>query len=193
MIETPRLLLRCAGEASAAAVADYQRRNREFLRPFEPTHGADYYTLWYWTRWLAEERQEEADGHSRRFFLSPRETPARVIGLVSLTNVVRGAFLSCFMGYKLDAEYLNRGLMTEAVGAAVRWAFDDMGLHRIEANIMPRNARSARVAEKCGFVCEGVSRRYLKIDGRWEDHAHWVCLNPAMEEEKDSNEEEMGR
>jgi ribosomal-protein-alanine N-acetyltransferase len=72
--------------------------------------------------------------------------------------------------------------MTEALERAISFAFEDMRLHRIEANIMPKNARSIRVVEKLGFVNEGLSRKYLKIAGSWEDHIHYVLLNPSEEE-----------
>lgn len=71
--------------------------------------------------------------------------------------------------------------MTEAVEAVVNHAFQELHLHRIEANIMPRNRASLRVVEKLGFRNEGVSREYLKINGKWEDHIHMVLLNEEME------------
>lgn len=96
------------------------------------------------------------------------------MGLVGLNNLVRGAFQSCFLGYKLDGGLLRRGYMTEAVEEAVRIAFTVLGLHRIEANIMPRNTASLGVARKAGFQEEGLAVRYLRINGVWEDHIHMV-------------------
>ena len=66
--------------------------------------------------------------------------------------------------------------MTEAVRAAADIAFTDLDLHRIEANIMPRNGASLRVAEKAGFYHEGLALKYLRINGVWEDHIHMVLL-----------------
>ena len=79
-------------------------------------------------------------------------TAGQIIGTVGLNNIVRGCFHSCFLGYKLDQDFLNRGYMTEAVRAAVDYAFGPLALHRVEANIMPHNQASLRVAEKCGFL-----------------------------------------
>jgi [ribosomal protein S5]-alanine N-acetyltransferase len=90
---------------------------------------------------------------------------------------MRGAFLSCFLGYKLDGQEINQGYMTEALKKGTEIMFQDFGLHRIEANIMPKNIRSLRVAEKAGFYNEGLSRKYLNINGKWEDHIHMVLLN----------------
>ena len=87
---------------------------------------------------------------------------------------MRGAFQSCFLSYKLDMDLCGRGYMTEAVEEAVRIAFTVLGLHRIEANIMPRNTASLGVARKAGFQEEGLAVRYLRINGVWEDHIHMV-------------------
>lgn len=89
-----------------------------------------------------------------------------------------GAFRSCFVGYKLDKDYLNCGYMTQAVALLCDYAFSQLKLHRIEGNVMPRNQASLRVLEKNGFVNEGLSRKYLNINGVWEDHIHMVKLGP---------------
>jgi ribosomal-protein-alanine N-acetyltransferase len=105
-----------------------------------------------------------------------------VIGFASLSNIVRGAFQSCHLGYEMHHEHLNRGYVTEAIRALVfDIAFGPLKLHRVEANVMPRNVRSMRVLEKLGFTDEGLSRRYLRINGAWEDHRRFVVLNDALE------------
>ena len=103
------------------------------------------------------------------------------IGFINFSNIVRGAFQSCHLGYATDHAEINRGVMTEALKRAIAFAFDELKLHRVEANIMPKNTRSIRVVEKLGFVNEGLSRKYLKINGVWEDHIHFVRLNDALE------------
>ena len=75
---------------------------------------------------------------------------------------------------------LNRGYITEALRCAIEYAFAQLKLHRIEANIIPRNARSRRVVEKLGFEPEGLARKYLKINGVWEDHLHFVIFNDLV-------------
>lgn len=181
MLETARLLLLSTDQVTPQAMADYQRRNRDFLTPYESLHTPDYYTVDYWRDTLAEYRAEEAESRACRYFIFPKQEPALLIGYISLTAIVRGAFHSCFMGYKLDEGHINQGYMSEAVSVVTRDAFTRLRLHRIEANIMPWNKRSQRVAEKCGFTCEGLSPRYLLINGKWEDHLHWVLLNEEME------------
>ena len=114
------------------------------------------------------------------FYLFLQQAPQRLIGSIALSNIVWGCFLSCFLGYKLDGDYTNNGYMTQAIKAVSRYAFDTLCLHRIEANVIPRNLSSRRVLEKCGFHNEGLSKSYLKINGVWEDHIHMVLLNDAV-------------
>ncbi|MFQ8831961.1 MAG: GNAT family N-acetyltransferase [Ruthenibacterium lactatiformans] len=115
--------------------------------------------------------------HGRALYLALKDVPGRVIGSVALNNIVRGAFQSCFLGYKLDGALCGRGYMTQAVEACTRFAFGPAALHRVEANVLPRNTASLRVLEKCGYRPEGLARRYLRINGAWEDHIHMVRLN----------------
>lgn len=164
----------------ADAVTGYYRRNREFLKPFDPAREEAFFTIECQREILRAEEAARAAGTGFRFYIVPMGSPETVIGSIGLNNVVWGAFRSAFLGYKLDAAYLNRGYMTAAVGMAVRYAFDEVGLHRVEANVMPRNKPSLRVLEKNGFVNEGLSRYYLNINGVWEDHIHMVRINFAM-------------
>jgi len=98
----------------------------------------------------------------------------RVAGLFSLNEIVRGVFESAYAGWSVSADQTRRGLGTEGVGALLDLAFDEpptgLGLHRVQANIIPRNAASLRIAEKVGLRREGLALRYLRIAGRWEDH-----------------------
>ena len=106
----------------------------------------------------------------------------KVIGALTFSNIVKGVFLSCFLGYNLDKDEINMGYMTEAVKKGIEIMFQDYGLHRIEASIMPRNIRSLKVTQKLGFQEEGLSPQYLKINGKWEDHLHMVLLNHDINE-----------
>ena len=91
-------------------------------------------------------------------------------GAVNLSGIVRGVFENAYLGYWVDGARGGRGVATEAVRLAVLHAFDEAGLHRVQAAVIPRNAASVRVLEKVGFRAEGLALRYLRIAGRWEDH-----------------------
>ena len=175
--ETKRLLLLPADQSLAKMVVDYYCRNRNFFEPFDPQREADFFTADYQRRLLLQDEENRERGVGFRFYLVRREEPDQIIGMVALNNVVWGSFCSCFLGYKLDKDWLRRGLMSEAVNECVRIAFEELGLHRIEANIMPRNTASLGVVRRCGFAEEGLARKYLKINGVWEDHLHMVKLN----------------
>lgn len=164
----------------AGAVADYYRRNRAFLQPTDPPREDAFYTEAFQKDLLEKEVRSQQEGRGCRFYITPVDGPGKVIGFVALNNIVWGAFRSCFLGYALDKDCLRRGYMTGAVALAADYAFRCLGLHRIEANVMPRNVASLGVLEKNGFQGEGLSRAYLNINGVWEDHIHMVKLNDDL-------------
>ena len=99
-----------------------------------------------------------------------------IAGVVNLNEIVMGAFCSAYLGYYGTAAAAGRGLMREAVALAVRFAFDELGLHRLEANIQPGNTASLALVKSLGFRREGYSPRYLRIAGVWRDHERWALL-----------------
>lgn len=179
-LETTDLLLRPASLELAPQVLDYYLRNRKFLEPFEVKHEESFFTLAQQREGLKKDMEGAENHASARFYINQKADPDCIIGTVALNNIVWGCFESCYLGYKLDVGSLNRGYMTQAVTAVTRFAFETLHLHRIEANVMPRNRRSLRVLEKCGFREEGIARNYLKINGVWEDHIHIVRLNDIV-------------
>jgi ribosomal-protein-alanine N-acetyltransferase len=99
-----------------------------------------------------------------------------LVGVVNISEIVRGALWSGYLGYYVFRPYEGRGLMTEGLALVVRDAFRRLGLHRVEANIQPGNRASIRLVRRLGFRREGYSPRYLKIQGRWRDHERWALL-----------------
>lgn len=181
MIYTERLMLKSPHEVTGKEVSEYYIRNRQFLTPFQPIKEKGFYTEAYQEEFLKIQRKEWDEQSGFRFYICRKEQEKEIIGNISLSNIVRGGFWSCFIGCGLDERYVNHGYMTEATNRVVRFGFDELGLHRIEANIMPRNKPSRAVVKKCHFVEEGISKKYLKINGVWEDHLHYVILNEKME------------
>lgn len=103
----------------------------------------------------------------------------RVVGRITLNDIVRGAFQSCHLGYWLSAAANGRGLATAAVRDMIQVAFGELGLHRIQAGILLHNVRSQRVLERTGFVRFGVAPAYLNIAGQWQDHALYQIINES--------------
>lgn len=98
----------------------------------------------------------------------------RFVGEITLSGVTRGALQSGYVGYWIDESVAGQGLMPESVVTMLQYAFETQRLHRIEVNIIPRNAASRRVIEKLGVRSEGIAERYLEIDGAWEDHVRYA-------------------
>ena len=109
-------------------------------------------------------------------FLVVRSDDDQLAGVVNFSEIVRGVFMSAYLGYYAFAGMTGRGYMTEALALALDFAFRDAGLHRVEANVQPGNARSLALVERVGFAREGYSRRYVKIGGRWRDHVRLAIL-----------------
>lgn len=98
------------------------------------------------------------------------------MGACNLSQIFRGNLRQAFLGYWVGAAFSGQGYMTEALHLALRYAFKNLKLHRIEANIQPENEDSKRLAARTGFRLEGFSPRYLKVVGRWRDHERWaIC------------------
>lgn len=166
----PRVFLRRPTREDLAEFQALRLASRDFLAPWEatPPDGGDNFTPAYFERVLASQSDL-----NHRFLLCLVESGA-MIGALSLGNVVRGAFQSCYAGYWLGSAYAGQGYMTEALTLALRHAFEKLQLHRVEANIVPENAASKALVRKLGFRREGLARRYLCINGRWRDHEHWA-------------------
>jgi ribosomal-protein-alanine N-acetyltransferase len=98
------------------------------------------------------------------------------VGVVTLSEIIRGRLQQAFMGFYAFAPLTGRGLMTQGVRLTLRRAFDDLGLHRVEANVQPQNTRSLALVQRAGFRKEGFSPRYLFIAGAWRVHERWAAL-----------------
>jgi ribosomal-protein-alanine N-acetyltransferase len=178
LIETERLTLRLPQVADVPEVIRYYRENRDHLQPFSPTFAPDFLDEAVWLDQVRVRLHEYALGESFRSFLFPRSAPQTIVGNLNLTQVQRGFSQSCYLGYNLARAEQGKGYMTEAVKAAVDFAFDTLKLHRVAASYMPSNVRSGAVLERCGFQIEGHARAYLLINGRWEDHVMTAITNP---------------
>ncbi|WP_219468167.1 GNAT family N-acetyltransferase [Nonomuraea rhizosphaerae] len=118
------------------------------------------------------------DGTNLGFLICVRETGA-LAGMVNINSIIRGRYQGASLGYAAFTPSAGRGYMTDGLTAALRHAFTDLRLHRLEANIQPANKASLALVQRLGFRCEGLSPAYLYIDGAWRDHERWSITAPA--------------
>lgn len=169
---TPRLVLRPPRTGDVAEIRRLMRANHEHLKPWNPAPppGEDPSSITEVSKTVLRHRRDWKHGSSYIFMVAEREAPARFVGKIALNGVMRGAMWGAYLGYWMADDAQGKGLVTEGIGAVLDFAFGPANLHRIQAAIMPRNARSLRVIEKLGFRREGYAERYLQIAGNWEDH-----------------------
>ncbi|MGM9957518.1 MAG: GNAT family N-acetyltransferase [Peribacillus sp.] len=151
--------------------------NKEFFEPFSTNRSSNYYSLEKQKEIIITGEQKSKEDSSYHFgiFLN---TTHELIGTISLFHIIRGPLQSATMGYDLDQKNNGNGYTTEAAKMVVDYAFETLGLHRIEAGVMPHNIGSIRVLEKVGFHREGIAKQSVKIQGRWEDHQILAIINP---------------
>ena len=177
LFETPRLRAVLITESTAEQLSLYYTRNDEHLQPWEPLRPSGYHSLDAWTK----RRREFEDEHNKEIslrILALFPNQEKIVGACNFTNIARGPFQACNLGYSISKEHTGKGLMTEFVEGAINYVFKELDLHRVMANYMPGNTRSARVLEKLGFNKEGVAKSYLKIAGKWQDHVLTAKINP---------------
>lgn len=163
------LWLRPPQMSDYTAWAELRAASREHLAPWEPLWPRDELTRGGFRRRLRHYAREQREDLGYAFFILDDRTDV-LFGGLTLSNVRRGVTQAASLGYWLGAPFTKHGLMSEAVRATLPFAFDGLKLHRIEAASMPANTGSIGVLLRNGFTREGYARRYLKINGRWEDH-----------------------
>lgn len=174
-LTTRRCKLRLLRPDEADKMVAYYVENRRHLEPWEPVRASQFYTHNWWQQRLQQCWSEFEAGTSVCLAILSHDQ-RRVIGTCNFSQICRGVFQACYMGYSLDKRAEGQGLMVEAVTAALDHMFYHQGLHRVMANYMPSNLRSAALLERLGFEREGYARNYLQINGRWEDHVLTALL-----------------
>lgn len=169
-----RVLLRTLGEHDYDAWYEVRSRCRDWLVPWEPRPaGAPPVPedrASFTARCGARERERQlGGGYGFGIFVG-----SHLAGEITLSSIQRGPFQNAFIGYWVDRDRAGQGLAPEAVVVVLRFAFEELRLHRVEIAIVPRNRPSRRVVEKLQLRDEGVAVRFLEIDGRWEDHVRYA-------------------
>lgn len=171
----PGTYLRKPAQSDGREFVERVVASRGHLEPF--VFAAD--TVSAYRGWLARGRRADIE----QFLVCRRDDDA-IVGFVNLNNIVGGSLQSAAMGWAAFAPYLGQGHLTDGVGMVLEVAFTQLRLHRIEANIQPGNHRSRGLAVRAGFRLEGLSPRYLQIDGVWRDHERWAILEDEWREHR---------
>lgn len=166
-IQGDKISIRVLNSDDASILLDYYTRNKAFLSKFEPHRDEEFYTVEVQKQSLIENYKEFIKGEGAHFGIYKAD---KMIGRIRIYNIVHGVFKSAFIGYSMDEQYQGNGYMKEAVSLVVRYAYEELGLHRIEATTLVDNEKSQRVLRACGFNELGTCKEYLHINGKWRDH-----------------------
>ncbi len=182
-LDTPRLRVAHVRPGYESETVAFFTRNREHFARWDPPAPPDFYSVEFWERSVARSIDDFVHDRAVRFDLFDRtdERRDRVVGRIGFSQIFRGPFQSCILGYQIDAAYEGLGLMHEALDVAIAYMFDVKALHRIQANHLPDNARSAALLARLGFVREGLARDYLFIGNRWRDHVLNALTDPRYD------------
>ncbi len=182
-IETERLRIVVARPGLEEPLARFYRDNfAGHLDRWSPPMAGDKFGAAWWEDQLPVfQREFEAGTTARWVLLAPGGDPPEVAGTCNYTQIARGPFRACVLGYQVARRHEGKGLMREALEATLGYAFRELRLHRVMANYRPENVRSGRLLERLGFVREGYAREYLFIDGAWRDHVLTSKSNPHFD------------
>lgn len=162
---------------------EVRRVNREWLSPWEatrPSIDGDDPLLSYFAM-VRQANRDARDLRSLSLGIWLKQGDHQIfVGQITLGGLSFGAYRGGYIGYWVDRRFANKGITTRAVLALTQYGFQELKLHRIEINMRPENAASQRVAEKAGYIFEGIRNRYLHIDGDWRDHKIFVKENPEI-------------
>lgn len=168
-ISSNRLVLRLATVQDIPEIINYYCKNQAYLAPWQNLH-SEVFTAEYWHQQVIINLQEFQAERSLKLFIFKNTKPEEIIGNIGFHGILRGAAHFCYLGYTLAEKEQHQGYMHEALQAAINYVFTRLNLHRVMANYMPQNQRSANVLTKIGFVEEGYAKDYLYIHGQWQDH-----------------------
>ncbi len=168
-LRSDRVMLRAPAIGDFPQWAKLREDSRSFLAPWEPIWPADDLTKLAFRRRIRRYQREIRNGTGYPFFVFSPDGET-LLGGLTLSHVQRGVAQSAALGYWMGAPFAGKGHMSAAVRTVIAFGFDTLHLNRIEAACLPHNNPSMGLLEKVGFHREGYARKYLCIDGRWQDH-----------------------
>lgn len=176
-IETERLILRLPELDDVNEIIKYFIENKAHFAPFDPSKPEAFYTKEFWQDQVPRHVDGFLQDKEVRLFLFDKKNNKEVIGSLAFTQIARGPFQACYLGYGISLKNQAQNLMYEAVSASIEYAFNDLNIHRIMANHLPENGRSANLLKRLGFKTECIAKDYLKINGKWRDHVLNSLIN----------------
>lgn len=174
-ISTERLILRLPDFRDFAAWRDIREASRDFLTPWEPVWAEDALSRRAYTNRVIWANRSASNDTALPLFLFDR-AEERLVGGLSLNNILRGPSQSATIGYWIGKPYARQGYMREAINAVTHFAFTRLDLSRIQAGCLKENIPSRSLLESCGYKYEGVAQAYLQINGRWQNHVLYANL-----------------
>ncbi|MGN4127454.1 GNAT family N-acetyltransferase [Lysinibacillus sphaericus] len=177
-IQGGKCYVRTFQEKDAQNLSGLVSRNKYFWSTYEPLQRPEYYTVDAQYKKILESLYLMDSKREFSFGIYEQGTN-NLIGHIALYAVKRLPYSSAFVGYAMDEIYIGKGIVTEAVDLVVRFAFEQIGLHRVEAYVSTQNNASIRVLEKSGFQREGLLRQLLYINGQWVDHYMYACVDES--------------
>jgi len=181
-IETANLILRLPSLNDIPGILKYFKDNEAHLSPFDPKKPDGFYTENFWHERIPKHTEDFLGDKQLRLYLFNLGDDREVIGSMEFSQISRGPFQACYLGYGIAARHQGKGLMYEALNAAISYVFQEMNIHRIMANHLPENERSAKLLKRLGFSRECIAKDYLRINGAWRDHVLNSLHNPKWKE-----------
>ena len=153
-----------------------RKENMSYLKPWEPTWNIHELERSHFVKRVRffEKLSINDEAYSFLIFEKPN---FQLIGEININNIQRGVVQSCSIGYWISENKMGLGLMREAISLIKKFSFDELELHRIEAACLEKNQRSLNTLKKNHFNIEGFAKKYLKINGKWQDHVLLSCIN----------------
>ena len=169
VLDGTRVFMRPPAPSDAAEWERVRHRNHAYLQPFEPTWDENCLTPEYFARRLKRQVHEWQNGQAYALLIFKKQDGS-LIGGMNINHVCRGAGQYASLGYWIDEAHQGQGYMAEALKLTLKYAFEELDLHRVHASCIPKNTRSKNLLLRAGFKEEGYAEKYIAINGEWQDH-----------------------
>lgn len=174
--QTDRLILSVLNENHADSVKQFYKENCSFFAPYEPSYPENFFTTEYHTFLLGAQLKQFLHNEGLRYYLFEKTDQTQIIGCIAFSGIRLGNERSCSISYKLAEKMQHKGYALEAARFLLQLVAMEFSMHRIEADILPDNLPSIRLAERLGFAFEGIAKSSHLIQGVWKDHARYALI-----------------